>query len=76
MRRIHIPRLDLDLAGISEETAHQVAERLPAALTRALSAANGKSAPGNALGTADVLADQAARRIAAALRSRSDGKGR
>ena len=76
MRRIHIPRLDLEVAGVTEETARQVVERLPAALTRALSAVNGNSAPGNAPGSADALADQAARRIAATLRSRSDGKRR
>lgn len=77
VRRIHIPRVDLDLAGVSEETARKVVERLPAALTRALSAANGRSAPaGNAAGIADALADQAARRIATTVRGRTGGGGR
>lgn len=77
VRRIHIPRVDLDLAGVSEETARQVVERLPAALTRALSATSGRSAPaGNAAGIADALADQAARRIATTVRGRTGGGGR
>lgn len=77
VRRIHIPRVDLDLAGVSEETARKVVERLPAALTRALSAANGRSAPaGNAAGIADALADQAARRIVATVRGRAGEGGR
>jgi hypothetical protein len=68
-RELHIPHLDLDLAGVDPETARQVIELLPAALERALNPeqrdARGAQpvAPGLAQGLADKAAGQVARQV-------------
>jgi len=62
MRHLHIPRIDLDLAGVDPATARAVADLLPAALRRALNGQAGttRAAPGSP----QALAERAAARVA------------
>lgn len=75
-RELHIPHLDLDLAGVDPETARQVIELLPAALERALNPeqrdARGAQpvAPGLTQGLAQGLADRAAGQVARQVQNR------
>jgi hypothetical protein len=68
-RELHIPHLDLDLAGVDPETARQVIELLPAALERALNPEQRDArsaqpvAPGLAQGLANTAAGQVARQV-------------
>lgn len=65
MRHLHIPRIDLDLAGIDPATARAVADLLPGALMRAL---NGHAdATRAAPGSPQALAERAAARVAAGV---------
>lgn len=74
MRRIHIPTLDLELAGVDADTAHRVLDRLPASLSRAL--AGGAHGTGAAATDAvGALADRVARQVAARVRARTSGSG-
>jgi len=65
MRHLHIPRIELDLAGVDPATVRAVADLLPGALTRALNghADTTRAAPGSP----QALAEGAAARVAAGV---------
>ncbi len=69
MPHLHIPRLALDLDGVDPALARQVAALLPGALERALNPGRAGSTIPPAPGSAQALADQAAGRVAARVRS-------